>query len=56
MVLDAATRDDRLLLTLDRGLGDIRKHPPGTHAGVLVLRLDHQSPRSSSLRSLGLSA
>ncbi len=44
-VLAGATADDRLLLTLDRGLGDIRAYPPGTHAGVLVIRLDHQSPR-----------
>ena len=43
-VLAAAARAERLLVTLDRGLGDIRAYPPGTHAGVLVLRLDHQSP------------
>lgn len=45
-VLRAATEDGRLLVTLDRGLGDVRRYPPGTHAGVLVLRLDHQSPRA----------
>jgi predicted nuclease of predicted toxin-antitoxin system len=45
-VLEAATRDERLLITLDRGMGDIRHHPPGSHGGVLVLRLDHQSPRA----------
>ena len=45
-VLPAAARAERLLVTLDRGLGDIRAYPPGTHAGVLVLRLDHQSPRA----------
>jgi hypothetical protein len=26
--------------------GDIRAHPPGTHGGVLVLRVDDQSPPS----------
>ena len=46
VVLAGATADGRLLLTLDRGLGDIRAYPPGTHAGVLVIRLDHQSPRT----------
>lgn len=46
VVLAGATADGRLLLTLDRGLGDIRAYPPGTHAGVLVIRLDHQSPRA----------
>jgi predicted nuclease of predicted toxin-antitoxin system len=45
-VLAGATADGRLLLTLDRGLGDIRAYPPGSHAGVLVIRLDHQSPRA----------
>lgn len=42
-VLAAATADDRLVLTLDRGFGDIRAHPPGTHVGILVVRLDNQS-------------
>ena len=41
-VLAAATQDERLLITLDRGLGDIRSYPPGTHAGVVVLRVDSQ--------------
>lgn len=45
-VLAASTRDGRPLVTLDRGLGDVRAYPPGTHSGVLVLRLDHQSPRA----------
>jgi predicted nuclease of predicted toxin-antitoxin system len=43
-VLRAATHEGRLLVSLDRGLGDVRAYPPGTHAGVLVLRLDRQSP------------
>jgi predicted nuclease of predicted toxin-antitoxin system len=37
-VLAAAREDGRLLLTLDRGFGDIRRYPPGTHAGIAVLR------------------
>jgi predicted nuclease of predicted toxin-antitoxin system len=45
-VLAGATDHDRLLVTLDRGLGDIRPYPPGTHSGVLVIRLDRQSPRA----------
>lgn len=45
-VVRAAALDDRLLITLDRGLGDIRAYPPGEHAGILVIRLDDQSPRS----------
>jgi predicted nuclease of predicted toxin-antitoxin system len=45
-VLAGATADGRLLLTLDRGLGDIRAYPPCTHAGIVVVRLGHQSPRA----------
>jgi predicted nuclease of predicted toxin-antitoxin system len=45
-VVAGATADGRLLLTLDRGLGDIRAYAPGTHAGILVIRLNHQSPRA----------
>ena len=41
-VLDAATQEDRLLITMDRGFGDIRAHPPGNHPGIIVLRPDHQ--------------
>ncbi len=30
-------------ITADKGFGDIRTYPPGTHAGVLVLRPDRES-------------
>jgi predicted nuclease of predicted toxin-antitoxin system len=49
--LAGATADGRLLLTLDRGLGDIRSYPPGTHAGVLVIRLDHNPHVPSEMPS-----
>lgn len=54
LVLEAATREQRLLMTLDRGLGDVRRYPPGTHAGILILRLDVQSAAAvtSSLEEL----
>ena len=45
-VLAGSTADGRLLLTLDRGLGDNRAYPPGTRGGALVIRLDHLSPRA----------
>lgn len=32
-----------MLVTLDRGFGDVRRYPPGTHAGVVLLRLRRQS-------------
>src|SRR3954465_13841772 len=40
----AAAATGRLLITLDRGLGDIRAYPSGSHAGILVLRPSDQSP------------
>lgn len=39
----AATAVGRLILTLDRGFGDVQRYPPGTDAGIVVLRLDDQS-------------
>lgn len=45
VVLGEASAAKRLLLTLDRGLGDVRTYPPGSHAGVVVIRVDSQSPR-----------
>jgi predicted nuclease of predicted toxin-antitoxin system len=42
-VVAAAAATGRLLITLDRGLGDIRAYPPGQHAGILVLRPADQS-------------
>ena len=45
-VVVAAAAAERLLITLDRGLGDVRAYPPGSHAGILVLRLDDQSAPS----------
>jgi predicted nuclease of predicted toxin-antitoxin system len=45
-IVAAAAADERLLITLDRGLGDIRAYPPGSHAGILVLRPSDQSART----------
>lgn len=45
-VLAAAAAAGRLLITLDRGLGDVRAYPPETHAGVLVLHPTDQSAAS----------
>lgn len=39
----AATEVERLVITLDRGFGDLQRYPPGSHAGILVLRVDDQS-------------
>jgi predicted nuclease of predicted toxin-antitoxin system len=39
-VLANATSSDRLVVTLDRGFADLRVHPPGSHAGMIVLRVE----------------
>ncbi len=46
-VVAAATAAGRILVSLDRGLGDIRAYPPGSHA-VVVLRLTDQSAASAT--------
>ncbi len=40
-------QEQRLLVTADKGFGDIRRYPPGTHRGVVVLR-----PREDGIRPL----
>lgn len=45
-VVVAASAANRLLITLDRGMGDVRRYPPGRHSGVIVLRLEDQSAAS----------
>jgi predicted nuclease of predicted toxin-antitoxin system len=37
-IVRAATDEDRMVITLDRGVGDIRNFAPGSHAGVVILR------------------
>lgn len=45
-VVAAATAAGRVLITLDRGVGDVRAYPPGSHAGIVVLRLTDQSAQA----------
>jgi predicted nuclease of predicted toxin-antitoxin system len=47
-VVAAATAAGRILISLYRGLGDIRAYPPGSHAGIVVLRLPDQSAATAS--------
>ena len=51
-VVAAATAAGRVLISLDVGLGDIRAYPPGSHAGIVVLRLADQSAATVS-KALG---
>jgi predicted nuclease of predicted toxin-antitoxin system len=41
-VLESAGVEGRILITLDRGFGDVRAYRPGTHPGIIVLRPDDQ--------------
>jgi len=39
-VLDRARTEGRVLLTLDRGIANVRVYPPEAHAGVVLFRPD----------------
>jgi predicted nuclease of predicted toxin-antitoxin system len=41
----AIQKDERYLMTADKGFGDIRVYPPGTHQGILLLRPDEDGIR-----------
>ena len=53
-VPEAAGIEGRIMITLDRGFGDVRAYPPGTHPGIIVLRPDDQRPSTviSTIESL----
>jgi predicted nuclease of predicted toxin-antitoxin system len=35
--------EGRYFITADKGFGDIRAYPPGTHPGIMLLRAEHES-------------
>ncbi|HUT37582.1 MAG TPA: DUF5615 family PIN-like protein [Planctomycetota bacterium] len=39
--------EQRFLVTADKGFGDIRRYPPGSHPGIVILR-----PREDGIRPL----
>jgi predicted nuclease of predicted toxin-antitoxin system len=39
-LLEAACREDRILLTLDQGIANVHRYPPGAYAGIVLLRPD----------------
>ena len=39
----ACSLEDRFLITQDLDLSDTRKYPPGTHAGIMILRVADDS-------------
>jgi predicted nuclease of predicted toxin-antitoxin system len=40
---DACRSESRVLITFDKGFGDIRTYPPEAYAGLIVLRFESQS-------------
>jgi len=42
---NAIQDEQRFLVTADKGFADIRAHPPGKHAGILLLRPDEDGIR-----------
>jgi predicted nuclease of predicted toxin-antitoxin system len=44
VVVRAAAGEGRMVLTLDRGVGDLRHYPPVSHGGIVVLRPTSQDP------------
>jgi predicted nuclease of predicted toxin-antitoxin system len=44
-IFDAALREGRMLMTQDLDFSDIRKFEPGTHPGVVLIRLRDPSRR-----------
>ena len=49
VVLDLVRRERRVLLTLDKGIADVRAYPPQTHAGIVLFR-PPAAGRSTTLR------
>lgn len=41
-ILEAASRERRVLVTFDLDFADIRKYPVGSHSGIVVFRLHDQ--------------
>lgn len=38
--------EGRWLVTADKAFGDVRQYVPGSHAGIVLIRADHESRRS----------
>ena len=48
VVIEACRADERMLVTFDVGFGDIRAYQPGSHDGIVVLRLADNDPTPRS--------
>ncbi len=52
VIWEAAQREERLLVTQDLDFSDLRRFEPGTHHGIVLLRLANPSPSALSARIL----
>jgi predicted nuclease of predicted toxin-antitoxin system len=50
VIFEASQREARMLLTQDLDFSDVRKFRPGTHPGVVVIRLREPSRRGITAR------
>lgn len=46
-LIEACANDGRMLMTFDVVFGDMRAYPPGSHPGIVVLRIADQRPAST---------
>jgi len=53
-VWEAGQREGRFLITQDLDFSDVRKFPPGTHEGLLLVRLQEASRSEIERRVMGL--
>lgn len=56
MVAAAARREGRVLLTLDVDFSDIARFPPGSHPGIVVIRIPEPRPSLVTAALTGLLA
>jgi len=47
-VLAFARSEGRILVTRDRDFADIRRYPPGSHAGIVRLKIPHPTAQATS--------
>jgi predicted nuclease of predicted toxin-antitoxin system len=53
-VKEFALKESRCIVTLDSDFADIRNYPPGSHAGIIVLKLKYASSENVTKVLLGL--
>ena len=47
LILKTVQEESRVLLTLDKGIGDIRRYPPEDYAGIVLFRLPSSGRRAA---------